>query len=479
MQRPLESLQAGHWFKLICGASFQHLPAVRYLTMAYALAGADCVDVAADPAVVAAARKALQSSHDIAAAAPQLWPFYAGQPWLMVSLNDAEDPHFRKAYFDAERCPADCLRPCEQVCPAHAITFLASPLHQSNQPKPPVRSQQRTVQAGVIEALCYGCGRCLPICPVQHIQTYSYVSNPSAIAPLLFSQVDAIEIHTQVGHFEHFERLWQAISPWVPQLKLVAVSCPDAPDLLDYLRSLYELMSPLPAALVWQTDGRPMSGDIGIGTTHAAIRLGQKVLASDLPGYVQLAGGTNHYTVEKLRSQNLLALPDDQQSVLSQQPSSARSSQRYVAGVAYGSYARTLLGEAIERLEQAEILSHTNAPDLTASHRLGNLTTSLANRPEIEQLSNSISTCNAAQQPMQPSFQSALGGQPPSPSQSQSLAVPDAIAPSAASDWMPASITSKLVTPELISAVQLARSLVVQIKEPFIGNPAAKSPDAL
>ena len=59
---PLNSLKGGHWFKLICGASFQHLPAVRNLTLAYTLAGADCIDVAADPAAVAAAKEALQVS---------------------------------------------------------------------------------------------------------------------------------------------------------------------------------------------------------------------------------------------------------------------------------------------------------------------------------------------------------------------------------------------------------------------------------
>lgn len=480
MQRPLKSLQAGHWFKLICGASFQHLPAVHHLTIAYALAGADCIDVAADPAVVAAARKALKLSHEMATTSPTMWPFYAGQPWLMVSLNDAEDPHFRKAYFEAEHCPTDCSRPCEQICPAEAITFAALSSHQSETRK---QLRQQSTQAGVIAELCYGCGRCLPICPVQQIQTYSYVSNPSAIAPLIFSDVDAIEIHTQVGHFDHFKRLWQAISSWIPQLKLVAVSCPDAPGLLDYLRSLYELMSPLPSALVWQTDGRPMSGDIGMGTTHAAIRLGQKVLASDLPGYVQLAGGTNHYTVEKLRSQNLLALPKSQQSVLRHWQDSQQSSQRYVAGVAYGSYARTLLAEAIERLEQAEGSFDVNLDHPTSYPK--NLIPNLANQPEFELLSRpelpvSISDaadCTAEQQ-QQPSFQPALGGQPPPQSQSSRFNVPNAIA-SPTSDWMPTSIAQQLITPELISAVQLARSLVAQIKEPFTNNPTIKSSDAV
>ncbi|NER08760.1 MAG: 4Fe-4S ferredoxin, partial [Okeania sp. SIO3C4] len=55
---PLISLKKGHWFKLICGASFQHLPTVRNLTLAYTLAGADCIDVAADPAAIASAGQA-------------------------------------------------------------------------------------------------------------------------------------------------------------------------------------------------------------------------------------------------------------------------------------------------------------------------------------------------------------------------------------------------------------------------------------
>ena len=45
---PLHSLSKGSWFKLICGASYQHLTTVRSLAVAYSLAGADCIDVAAE-----------------------------------------------------------------------------------------------------------------------------------------------------------------------------------------------------------------------------------------------------------------------------------------------------------------------------------------------------------------------------------------------------------------------------------------------
>lgn len=312
---PLQSLREGHWFKLICGASFQHLPAIRNLTLVYTLAGADCIDVAADPAVILAAQEAITVARqftDLRLA----WVSPAPRPWLMVSLNDGEDPHFRKAEFLPDRCPVDCARPCEAICPAEAIDAT-----------------------GVIGDRCYGCGRCLPICPLQHITARTYVSTPQAIAPLIGAAgIDAIEIHTQPGHFEGFRRLWAAISPHAQRLKVLAISCPDGEDLIPYLQTLADLIAPLPCPLIWQTDGRPMSGDIGIGTTKATVKLGQKVLQAGLPGYVQLAGGTNHHTVAKLRSLNLLRSP--------QRPST--NSSRPIAGVAYGSYARTLLRPFLE-----------------------------------------------------------------------------------------------------------------------------------
>lgn len=329
----LRSLEENHWFKLICGASFQHLPAVRNLTLAYTLAGANCIDVAADPAVIAAAKEGLKAASGLAAESQKRGFGFQELPWLMVSLNDGEDPHFRKAEFNPVECPTNCSRPCESICPTEAIVF-----------------QQEDGFFGVVPDICYGCGRCLPVCPSQLIYARSYVSTPGAIAPLVLSAgVDAIEIHTQVGRLSEFERLWNAIAPRASQLKLVAISCPDGDEMIDYLWSLYHLISPLPCALIWQTDGRPMSGDIGDGTTLAAVKLGQKVLAAGLPGYVQLAGGTNNYTVPKLKATGLLSRgvkgqTNSNLSVLSPHPS--------ISGVAYGSYARVLLSPILNQLEQ-------------------------------------------------------------------------------------------------------------------------------
>ncbi|HEY9770663.1 MAG TPA: LdpA C-terminal domain-containing domain [Coleofasciculaceae cyanobacterium] len=332
---PLHSLIEGSWFKLICGASYQHLPAVRSLALAYSLAGADCIDVAADPAVIAAAReginaaqklKLLKSTEPSTSRSVQAPPFEGGDsslPWLMVSINDGEDPHFRKAKFDVTQCPTDCPQPCVRVCPAEAINLSFG---------------------GVLDSLCYGCGRCVPICPQELIVTRSYLSSLEQIVPWIESMaVDAIEIHTQVGHYHDFKRVWKNIFPVVGQLKLLAISCTDGENVIDYLRSLYELISPLPCPLIWQTDGRSMSGDIGKGTTHAAIAFAQKVLQAQLPGYIQLAGGTNDYTVDKLKQAKMLGRQD------------LTSTFKLVSGLAYGSYARAILSSTIAKLETTEL----------------------------------------------------------------------------------------------------------------------------
>ncbi len=321
---PLRSLQNGNWFKLICGASSQHIPTIRSCAIAYTIAGADCIDLAADPAIIIAVKDAIAS---IQVQYPHV------NPWLMVSLNDGEDPHFRKAEFDPNHCPSDCNRPCEKVCPTNAIQFELE-------------------FSGVMNELCYGCGRCLPICPIQNIQARSYIYRPEFIVPMVLNLgIDAIEIHTQIGRSAEFSNLWQTLKPHFHQLKLIAVSCPDGPGMVEYLQDLNRIISPsqLPCAFIWQTDGRPMSGDIGDGATRACIKLGQKVLALGLPGFVQLAGGTNDHTVTKLTQLGLFP---------------ARPHTQHLAGIAYGSYARSQLQSVLTELELRSDKRLERHPDL-------------------------------------------------------------------------------------------------------------------
>ncbi|MGL5034798.1 MAG: LdpA C-terminal domain-containing domain, partial [Microcystaceae cyanobacterium] len=244
LESPLQSLEQGCWVKLICGASFQDLPALRSLAIAYSLAGVDCFDLAADWAVVTAVQEGMAIAQELLKVRNKS-QLETRKPWLMISLNDGEDPHFRKAYFDASQCPQSCPRPCEKICPADAINTQ-----------------------GIMDQRCYGCGRCLPVCPLSLISTRSHQATSETITDLLNSgQIDALEIHTQVGNEIQFKQLWLTLLPHIPKLKLLAISCPDQPEVLDYLHFLNHLIQPLPCPLIWQTDGRPMSGDIGKGTT--------------------------------------------------------------------------------------------------------------------------------------------------------------------------------------------------------------------
>ncbi|CAN0389697.1 unnamed protein product [Pylaiella littoralis] len=223
---PAESLRRGEWFKLICGASFEDLPAVRDLALVYTLAGADCIDVAAEEAVIEAARDGVLAAVGVAEAIgkPML-----DAPWLMMSVNDdEEDPHFRKAAFDPTLCPTDCPRPCETVCPADAVVFPDSA------PPPAQRAAMvdelfgASAGGGVLGPRCYGCGRCIAVCPPGIIRAEKYKRSPSVVRELL-EKVDGVEIHTK-GDLARFRDLWEgciASAASRSGFKVVAVSFPD------------------------------------------------------------------------------------------------------------------------------------------------------------------------------------------------------------------------------------------------------------
>lgn len=352
---PRASLAAGNWVKFICGASNQDLPLIRNLCLVYTLAGVDCIDLSADPAVVSAAHegvaRALELSllPDEAAARPK--------PLLMVSVNDNEDLHFRKASFDPSKCPSDCPRPCERVCPAWAIPPLANLQQASATAAAAVVATATSASSeGVVTERCYGCGRCIPTCPLGLIQGVSYVANRTAIAHLFQSgRVDAVEIHTQHGQTAAFAELWQQVGQSVLEnAQIIAVSFPDMADAtVPYITKLNDIISDHPdwpkfkGAQIWQTDGRPMSGDIGKGTAHSAITFGIKMLeemheAKTISGinlestrhFVQIAGGTNDYSVTLGESLGI-------------------QSKTGFGGFAFGGYARREIGDVLRKLEDA------------------------------------------------------------------------------------------------------------------------------
>lgn len=298
------SLHNGTWFKLICGASFHDAPSIRNLCEIYTAAGVDCIDVAASRAVLHAARQGISAG----LARKQ----DANAPLLMVSINDDTDVHFRKALFEANQCPTDCTRPCETVCPADAIDLT-----------------------GVIVDRCYGCGRCMPICPIGIIESVDYVHETSHVRSVL-EEVDCLEIHTGPGHLYQFERLWGQIGDVARNLAVVAVSFPnlgtddEMGTALEFMWRVMNKGGDMKAENIWQTDGRPMSGDIGRGTAYKAVSLAKRVTSilkkRGIPGHIQLAGGTNNATAGLMKNAGLIQMTEEAEATAS--------------GIAVGGYAR-------------------------------------------------------------------------------------------------------------------------------------------
>ncbi|KAL4380934.1 hypothetical protein AHAS_Ahas04G0083100 [Arachis hypogaea] len=334
---PLQSLQRGNWVKLICGASFEDVVDIRNLSLVYTLSGVDCIDCAADASVVSAVNEGIEAATEIAG--------LQKRPWVMISVNDDKDLHFRKAEFDPEDCPADCSRPCEIVCPANAISFLGKSASgtSSNTELP------RVLVDGVITERCYGCGRCLPVCPYDKIREVTYVRDAATTADLLRrNDVDAMEIHTSGRQSVQFKELWCALGNSVENLKLIAVSLPNGGDsTIPSMNEMFSIMKPnLQCFNLWQLDGRPMSGDIGRGATKETIAFAIELAKAKNrpPGFLQLAGGTNAHTIDGLRKKGLF-------QTTSIVVDSSNSPDALIGGIAYGGYARKIVGRVLRSMQ--------------------------------------------------------------------------------------------------------------------------------
>tara|TARA_Y100001947_G_scaffold144815_1_gene138880 strand:- start:167 stop:709 length:543 start_codon:yes stop_codon:yes gene_type:complete len=169
------SVLTNKWVKLICGASNEDIASIEDLCAIYSAAGVDYIDVAADPSVVTAARNGINWSKEV----------FGKDPGLMISISDGKDIHFRKAHFDPSKCPPNCSRPCENICPTFAIN-----------------------KYGISKNKCYGCGRCIASCPLNLISEYEYQLSNNSLKDILHTiKPDAVEIHTEINRAMHFRQL--------------------------------------------------------------------------------------------------------------------------------------------------------------------------------------------------------------------------------------------------------------------------------
>jgi len=289
------------WVKLICGASNEDVVSIEDLCAIFSAAGVDYIDIAAEESIAQAARSGIKWSEEL----------FGTSPGLMISISDGKDIHFRKAQFDPSQCPPNCPRPCEKICPAFAIDAF-----------------------GIKDSKCYGCGRCLKSCPLNLISDYEYnLSKNDLSSTIQKIKPDAVEIHTEIDRKDSFEAVVNILKTSETKLEKISVSCglnqsphkpKDPNDLLIALWERYEILNDLNVPIIWQLDGRPMSGDLSPTTGKDAIKLFERIGSQLPPGLIQIAGGTNGRTHEFLNKNNL---PD---------------------GIAFGSSARKIMQPFIE-----------------------------------------------------------------------------------------------------------------------------------
>uniref|UniRef100_A0A6N2MTH7 4Fe-4S ferredoxin-type domain-containing protein n=1 Tax=Salix viminalis TaxID=40686 RepID=A0A6N2MTH7_SALVM len=194
---------------------------------------------------------------------------------------------------------------------------------------------------GVINERCYGCGRCSPVCPYDKIRMALYTRDAAVTAELLKRKdVDAIEIHTSGRQTAPFEGLWDDLRNSTGYLKLVAFTICWRFNCIFNEHNL---------------DGRPMSGDIGRGATRESIAFAARLAAvEDKPrGFFQLAGGTNAHTVEGLKKRGLFqtTLVAENSKDNKSMPPSTASSHALIGGIAYGGYARKIVGRVLSSMQ--------------------------------------------------------------------------------------------------------------------------------
>lgn len=269
-------LEAGRYFKIVCGAGNEDPEEVRRLTMVYALAGACCIDVSANVEVV---RGAVSGLDEAGALASRLGKELRGRPFINVSVGLKGDPHVRKARIDPHLCIlcGDCL----EHCPQEAI----SP------------------ELVIHEARCIGCGDCVEVCRFEAIQFYDKRADLAVILPeCLASGVETMELHAVSIDDKAVLADWGLLNALLPD-NFISM-CLDRSllsnaHLLERIRQARQITG---ERMIVQADGIPMSGGSDdFNTTLQAIAVADIVQKSGLPVMLLASGGTNSRTRELAR----------------------------------------------------------------------------------------------------------------------------------------------------------------------------------
>jgi Fe-S-cluster-containing hydrogenase component 2 len=283
-------LDAGKYFKLVCGAGNEDAEEVKRLTVLYTLAGAKGMDVSANPGVVKSCMEGIDLSFELA---DKFDIPLNIRPFIMVSVGMPGDHHVRKSFINLDTCLKCDL--CIPVCPTDAIP----------------------AELVVIKDKCIGCGNCSAICPKSDIIHYEHNNREleTLLPACLAAGAEQIELHAAVADDEAIMQEWQLVSDVNPNGHISM--CLDRLHLSNFgfeerVRKAKEIAGD---RLIIQSDGYPMSGgEDDFNTTLQAIatadvlnkkfnmklRKSKNVLIYKKINEVDqlLSGGTNSLTAE-------------------------------------------------------------------------------------------------------------------------------------------------------------------------------------
>jgi len=283
-----ELLDAGKYFKLVCGAGNENAEEVRRLTIIYTLAGGNGLDISATPEVVKACMSGIETAYEIA---PKLGREIKTRPFITVSVGMGGDHHVRKAFI-VDDC-VECGK-CPPACPTDAIPD----------------------DYEIIRELCIGCGNCEAVCPPK-VAAVRYEHNAKELAALLPKCIELgaenIELHAAVPDNDSIMEEWKTVSEAQPN-NFISM-CLDRyhlsnMHLIDRIRQAKEVAGD---RLIIQADGVPMSGgEDDFNTTLQAIAIAD-VIKKDLMEKdkqfkklpILLSGGTNSKTGEMAKLCNV------------------------------------------------------------------------------------------------------------------------------------------------------------------------------
>lgn len=294
--------------KFIVGAALKDFKAIETYSYLFTHAQADIIDISAFPLSLISAQKGIDKAlaEDSGLTRPE----------LMVSVNMAADPHFRRIKLDQDNC-TECQL-CIPSCPSGSF-FMKDGFKYD-------------------EDYCFGCSNCLDYCNFDALSFENWSAfEASSITELERMGATAIEIHIN-DDLEKFKNFYQSL-PNHNLLESISLGSKFIPadQIANYALEIVKICTKdfsQNKQLILQIDGVSQSGARNIkNSDQNSLDKAIEVLAikEQIPEnirdniYIQVAGGTTTQTMANAQKQNI-----------------------DIDGVGIGSYARKLFKDKFE-----------------------------------------------------------------------------------------------------------------------------------